>query len=78
MQERSQMSDRERGVSRLQGGARRGETVSAAQAEVVMERAVGEPLLAAPGAREAESLLRPQQGRSVVWRWHVRRRRSAG
>lgn len=72
------MAEREGGVSRLQGSARRGETVSAAQAEVLMERAVGEPIGAAAMAREPESLLRPQQGRAVVWRWHVRRRRSAG
>lgn len=72
------MADRERGGSRLHGSARRGETASAAQAELLIERAVGEPLASPPADHEPESLLRPQQSRSVVWRWHVRRRRNAG
>lgn len=65
----------------LEGGARggrerarRGETAWPAQSELLMERAVGEPLQALHPEGETESLLRPQQGRNYVWRWHVRRR----
>lgn len=40
--------------------------------ETLLERAVGEPR---PLSSPAEpSLLRPQQHRNAVWRWHVRRR----
>lgn len=69
------MAEREGGASRVHGLARRGETAGAAQAEGLLERSAGEGLMAAAGTREPESLLRPQQSRSVVWRWHVRRRR---
>jgi hypothetical protein len=41
--------------------------------EVLLERAVGE---LRPLPVEEASLLRPQQHRNAVWRWHVRRRQS--
>jgi hypothetical protein len=44
------------------------------ETELLLERAVGEPLLATPPEPEASSHLRPQNGRNVVWRWQVRRR----
>jgi hypothetical protein len=46
---------------------------SAADAEAdgpPLERAVGE----APRVPESVTLLRPQQTRNSVWRWHLRRR----
>lgn len=71
------MPERERRAPRAQGHTRRGETVGAAQSEALIERSIGEGLLAPAGTREPESLLRPQQNRSAVWRWHVRRRRES-
>jgi hypothetical protein len=40
--------------------------------EVLLERAVGD--VRSLSVSEGPSLLRPQQHRNAVWRWHVRRR----
>jgi hypothetical protein len=40
--------------------------------EVLLERAIGD--MRSLTAPEEPSLLRPQQHRNAVWRWHVRRR----
>jgi hypothetical protein len=71
------MTEREKGKARGRGRGRSAAVQEAAE-ELLIERAVGEP--ASPVAqavappRDAASLLRPQQTRNVVWRWHVRRR----
>lgn len=49
----------------------------ATEAGVLIERGVGEALKVTPTEQKSGSALRPQQSRSGVWRWHVRRRRRA-
>jgi hypothetical protein len=70
------MREQEGGSNRGRGGARG--AVRHVGSEELLERGVGEPLRGPAQAPLAISQLRPQQGRNVVWRWHVRRRQRAG
>jgi hypothetical protein len=69
------MRDLREGATRASGAQHN--PADAAQ-EVLRERAVGEPAPEPPPrpTRDAASLLRPQQQRDIVWRWHTRRRTS--
>lgn len=68
------MREQEGGANRGHGGAR--DAARQVGAEELLERGVGETLRASREGIPA-SQLRPQQGRNVVWRWHVRRRQRA-
>ena len=60
-------------LMRARSAIRGDKLAETAQAEALGEREVGEPMLPQP-APPLATTLRPQQGRNVVWRWHLRRR----
>jgi hypothetical protein len=60
----------------MRSAIHKSERATSEQSEMARERAVGEPLYAQTPP-ELESTLRPQQGRNVVWRWHMRRKTRA-
>ena len=63
-------------LMRARSTIRGDESAEAAQAEGLDEREVGRPLGQQP-APMLTTTLRPQQGRNVLWRWHLRRRQRA-
>jgi hypothetical protein len=71
------MLEREGGAKHFRAGTQRGQLAMAEESELLLERAVGEPL-APPAPPVSFSELRPQQSRNGVWRWQLRRRRRSG
>jgi hypothetical protein len=70
------MPKREGELMRTRSAIRGDKLAEAAQSEALVEREVGEPMGPQPLPGLATTL-RPQQGRNVVWRWHLRRRQRA-
>lgn len=69
------MPKREGGTAGARLGIPIDQSGGLAEAETLRERALGETGGPQPAPGLA-STLRPQQGRNVVWRWQLRRRRA--